>query len=209
MSVRKLTLVAALLAATAGASQAAPCDSEVGCPPDPIELQSDTAAPAQPAAPVSLDKFRKKSEPKKPIADTSHKAAPRTAAGPQPKPSSGSLPADVYAMDPAVAPAPADDQAAEHHDVQVVDAAVFNEIDGSADAVKVVSADEVNEIDLASATSSATTGQAVSEPPPPAAEASHAPAPAPLPTSWIVGLVIAFGGTVTAASTLIVRRTRA
>jgi hypothetical protein len=191
MFIRRLILSAAMLAATASPGVAAPaCDGAQGC--------SATASSAPVAGAVG----------KKPRAE--HAGAAKSGifgvsgfVAPQPRPELWETwLGSIYATDLALAVRSETDEAAA---VQIVDAEELNEVDRIADLVRVVSADEVNEIDLAAETARETTGQAPGQADASAAQAR--PAPEPLSTSWIVGLVVAFGGTVAAASRLVVRRT--
>jgi hypothetical protein len=140
---------------------------------------------------------------------------PSPAVTPQPDAADAWAP-NVYAMDPARTAAQPQPAPAEPQD-QIADPNELIELDRMADAVRVVSADELNEIDLAASSTAAplseTTGRSAGEEPA-VAPTSPAPelratAPQPMPTSWIAGLVLAFGGVAAAASAFDIRQARA
>lgn len=199
MTIRSLTLVAATFAVMVSSAVAAPaCDAAQGC--------ATGAAASNTGAPLRLNAHRKMPQPKRVATQASGAAAvPGLIMMPQPRlVIGGGWLASIYAMDPTLAPAEgAVNETALSHHVHIAQADEFNEVDRMADAVRVVFADELNEIDLAAENTSATTGQAASEPDARLSEAR--PAQEPLQTSWIVGLVLAFGGMIATASTLVVR----
>jgi hypothetical protein len=185
----------------------------------PSTAETAETAAAPPAAPLRLSPQRKKSQPKRTVAQPGPRettpvadATPTQLPLPRPRPDTDeSWPASVYGMDPALASPQAaapEPPPAFPRSVTVADTHEVNDIARMADTVRVVSADEVNEIDLAASVQpvAETSGQA--QPAAPATEARVAAPPQGLPTSWIAGLVMAFGGVAAAASALFIRQTR-
>lgn len=225
MTMRQVTashVSASLLAAfVLGQGAAYACVAPDNCAPwmaptyAPVETPSDnaesTAATPAPGAPLRLNAPAKKTqanqakkrEPRRPVVETA-KTEPAPVELPRPRPDAGDAwPAAAFAMDPAAAP----QQQPPEPPVPTAEANENNDADRTTDNVRVVSADQLNEIDLA-APPAETTGRAELAAAPVMA-ARTADVPQSLPTSWIAGLVFAFGGVAAAASALFIRQTRA